>query len=66
MFTGSNASVIRRMRDADEMAMETAARINRELHDQAPADRIALLPPRKPAQSVPSLPLLVRCGLGPE
>ena len=31
MFTGSNATVIRHMQSADEIAMQTAARLNRDL-----------------------------------
>jgi hypothetical protein len=31
MFTGSNASIIRRMQNADTIAIETVARLNREL-----------------------------------
>jgi hypothetical protein len=58
MFTGSNASIIRRIRAADEIAIEIAQRINRELHDQLRPRRILLLPRRPPAQSIPGLPLL--------
>ncbi len=58
MFTGSNASIIRRMRTADEIAIEIAQRMNRELHDQLRPRRILSLRPRQPVRSVPGLPLL--------
>lgn len=57
MFTGSNASVIRRIRTADEIAIELAQRINRELNYQVPA-RILSLPLGQRVQCVPGLPLL--------
>ena len=59
MFTGSNASIIRRMQRADEVAIEIATRLNRESHDEMIDKRSTLLlPVRKPARSVPSMPLL--------
>ena len=59
MFTGSNASINRRMQRADEVAIEIATRLNRESHDEMIDKRSALLlPARKPARSVPSMPLL--------
>lgn len=57
MFTRSNANIIRRMRTADEIAIELAQRINRELNYQVPA-RILSLPLGQRVQRVPGLPLL--------
>jgi hypothetical protein len=56
MFTGSNASIIRRMRTADEIAIELAQRINRELNYQIQRRILSL--PRETLQRVPGLPLL--------
>lgn len=59
MFTGSDASIIRRMQNADMIAIEAAARLNRELYDEMTDKWITLLIPiRKPARSAPGLPLL--------
>src|SRR5581483_4602583 len=57
MFRGSNASIVRRMRTADEIAIELAQRINRELNYQIPA-RILWFPSDQAVQRVPALPLL--------
>ncbi len=53
MFTGSNATVIRRMQSADEIAMQTAVRLHRDLQESS-AVPVVSLPIRKPAQRIPS------------
>ncbi len=59
MFTGSDPRIIRRMQNADTIAIETAARLNRALYYEVTDKRSTLLVPvRKPARSAPGLPLL--------